>query len=531
MKLVSKKVSSILLVSLFSLTSISIEGCVSKAKNKNALVYGKSKDAVTLDPADITEGESATVSQNIFETLVKYKDEQTEVEPALAESWETTSDGLTWTFKLKNGIKFHDGTDFNAEAVKFNYDRQKDHDNEYRFNGKFEYWNLFFTNVKSIEVKDNLTIIFKLKEKDPIFLPNLALFTMGIASPTAIKKYGKDTFKNPIGTGPFKFGSWTQEERILLRANDEYWGEKAKIKKLIFKPVKDNAVRLLELEKGGVLGMDGVNPDDVARIEKNPDLKVIRQPGMNIGYMAMNTEKPPLDNLKVRLAINHAVNKDALVKAFFAEGKIGMVAKNPIPPTLWSYNDKIEDHKYDKELAKKLIKESGVDLNKTIKLWAMPIPRPYMPQPQKIAESIQADLKEIGIKTEIVSYDWGTYLDKASKGEHELALLGWIGDNGDPDNFLYTLLSSRNTKKGSASNYAFYKSAEMDKYLDDAKKEMNKEKRTDLYMKAQEVFHNEVPWLPLFHATQVAAFRKDIMGYKLHPTGAKLFKTTYFDKK
>ncbi|MEK7433951.1 MAG: ABC transporter substrate-binding protein [Cyanobacteriota bacterium] len=522
-----KKISISLMV--FSIFSSSLTACTGKVKN-DSLVFGKAKDAVKLDPADISDGESSAVTQNIFETLVKYKDESTEVEPHLAESWKVSDDGLTFTFTLKKGIKFHDGSEFNAEAVKFNYDRQMDKKDPNRFNGKFEYWDLFFTNVLKMEAKDN-TITFTLKEKDPTFLPNLALFTMGIASPKAIKEFGKDFFKNPVGTGPFKFVSWTQNEKIVLKGNDEYWGEKTKLKKLIFKPIPDNSVRLLELEKGSIQGMDGINPDDAAKIGENKDLTLITQPGMNVAYMAMNNDKPPLDNPKIRMAVNLAIDKDALVKAFFADGKVGMVATNPIPPTLWSYNKTIQPFKFDKEKAKQLVKESGANLDKEINFWAMPIARPYMPNPSKIAESIQANLKEIGLKTKIVTYEWGTYLEKASKGEHDMCLLGWIGDNGDPDNFMYALLSSKNTKKGSASNFAFYKSPEMDKYLDDAKKEMDPKKRTDLYMSAQEVFHKDVPWVPLFHSTQIVAFRKEFQGYKLHPTGAKIFKNVFIEKK
>ncbi|MBC7474662.1 MAG: ABC transporter substrate-binding protein, partial [Candidatus Sericytochromatia bacterium] len=521
---------SFAVLSLFTLTMLGaeIQGCTSKIKDQKDLVFGKAKDAVTLDPADITDGESSGVSQNIFETLVRYKDETVDIEPALAESWTTSQDGLTWTFKLRKGVKFHDGTDFNAESVKFNYDRQMDKNNKFRFNGKFEYWNLFFPSITKIDAKDPETVVFTLKEKDPIFLANLAMFTMGIASPDSIKKFGKDIFKNPVGTGAFKFVEWSQNEKILLKANTEYWSDKPKIRNLIFKPIPDNSVRLLELEKGSIQGMDGINPDNLAKVEENKDLKVLTQPGMNVSYMSMNTEKKPMDNLKVRLAINYAINKDALVKAFYYNGKVGIAAKNPLPPVVWGYNDKIEPFKYDREKAKQLLKESGADLSKPIELWAPP-PRPYMPQPQKVAEAIQADLKDVGLNSKIITYELGTYLNKIAKGEQDACLMGWIGDNGDPDNFLYVFFSSRNTIKGNASNYSFYKNAEMDKLLDGAKKEMDKKKRTDMYMKVQEIFHRDVPWVPLFHSTQIAIFRKNVMGYKLHPVGSKLFKNVYFD--
>jgi len=518
-----KKITIVFLI-LFS------SSCLSEQKKESYIVFAKAKDAVTLDPADIIESESSAVSQNIFETLVRYKDEKTEVEPALAESWSTSKDGKVWIFKIRKNIKFHDGTLCNAKAVKFCYDRQFNKKNPYRYpTSKFEYWNMFFGNVKSIDVIDPLTISFTLSEADPTFLSNMALFTMGVVSPTAIKTYGRNVFKNPVGTGPFKFGVWLQNEKILLKSNPEYWGGEPKIKKLIFKPVPDNSVRLLELENDYVSGIDGINPDDIPRIEKNKDLKILSQAGMNVGYLAMNNEKPPFDNKKVRLAITYAINKEAMVKAFFAGGKIGMSAKNLLSPTVWGYNDDIQPHKYNKEKAKQLIKESKVDLSKTFELWTLPISRPYMPHPYKIAESIQSDLRDIGIKTKIVSYEWGTYFSKVSKGEHDMCLLGWIGDNGDPDNFLYTLLASRNTKKGSASNYAFYKSSEMDMYLDEAKRVLDKEDRTKLYMKAQEVFHKDAPFVPLFHSMQLVGFRKNVYGYKLHPIGAKIFKNVYVE--
>ncbi len=528
----SKSIKKGLSLSLISLISISVlaslEGCSKRKNRHDALVFAKAKDAITLDPADITESESSGVSQNIFETLVRYKDESTEIEPALAESWETSADGLTWTFHLKKAIKFHDGTDFNSESVKFNYDRQMDSKNPYRFSGKFEYWHLFFGNVLEIQAKDPLTVIFKLKDKDPIFLANLALFSMGIASPASIKKYGKDIFKNPVGTGPFSFGNWTQNERILLRSNPNYWGGEPKIKKLIFKPIADNSVRLLELEKGSIQGMDSINPDSLTSIEKNKDLKILKQDGLNVSYLAMNTQKPPFNNLKVRMAINYAINKNELVNAFYFGGKVANVAKNPMPPTQWGYNDNIKPYKYDVQKAKKLIKESGADLSGTYELFAPP-PRSYMAQPQKVAEAMQADLKEIGINTKIVTFELGTYFNKISKGEHDMCIVGWIGDNGDPDNFLYVFFSSNNTVKGSASNYAFYKNKEMDYLLNSGKKEMDHKKRNEMYMRAQEIFHQDVPWLTLFHTKQMAVFRSNVSGYKLHPVGAKLFKNVYYE--
>ncbi len=492
------------------------------------IIFGKPKDAVTLDPADSTEGESSAVIVNIFEPLLRFEREKTTVTPALAESWSISDDKLTWTFKLRKGIKFHDGTPLDAEAVKFNYDRQKDEKSPWRFKAKMEYWHLFFGAVDSIEAPDPETVVFKLNRVDATFLTNLALFNMGISSPTAIKKYGENYFKNPVGTGPYMFKTWIRNEKILLRRNPEYWGQAPKIDMLIFKPVPDNSVRLLEHEGGSIHVLDGINPDDVPRIRKNPQLKLLTQPGLNVGYLAMNGQKKPFDNLKVRQAMNHAINKQALVNAFFAGGTLGMVAKNPMPSTVWGYNNAVTDYDYNPTKAQQLLKEAGHPNGFEVKLWVMPVSRPYMPQPQRIAEAIQADLKKVGVTSKIVSFEWGTYLDKLSNGEHDMAMAGWIGDNGDPDNFLYTLLDKENTKLGSAANYAFYRGEAVHDLLVKAQKVYDQESRSQLYQQAQVLIHQDAPWVPLFHSTQMMATRAGVSGLYLHPVGEKRFETIYW---
>lgn len=515
------------MIALASLLTFSTWSCQVKApvSPDEVIVFGKSKDAVTLDPADTTDGESSAVVLNIFETLLRFEREKTTVEPGLAESWTVADDKLTWRFKLREGVRFHDGTPLTAEAVKFNYIRQQDKDNPWRFKGKFEYWDLFFDAIDSVEAEGEHTVVFKLNRPDATFLTNLALFNMGISSPTAIKKYGEDYFKNPVGTGPYMFKKWVRNEKIVLVRNPNYWGPAPKIEMLIYKPIPDNAVRLLELEVGSIHVLDGINPDDTQRIRDNPELKLLTQPGLNVGFMAMNMLKPPFDKREVRLAINHAVNKEALVNAFFADGLLGSAAVNPMPPTIWGYNDEIEPYEFNPQKAKELLAKAGYPDGFETELWAMPIARPYMPQPQRIAESIQADLKQVGIKTKIVTYEWGTYLDKISSGEHSMALAGWIGDNGDPDNFLYTLLDKNNTKIGSASNAAFYRGDEVHQKLVKAQQIYDRNERTQLYEEAQVLIHRDAPWVPLFHTTQMMATRADVDGFFLHPVGEKKFET------
>jgi peptide/nickel transport system substrate-binding protein len=241
--------------------------------------------------------------------------------------------------------------------------------------------------------------------------------------------------------------------------------------------------------------------------------------------LALNNEKPPFNNLKVRQAVAYAINKEAMVKAFFAGGKLGQAAINELPPTIWGYNHQLKQWPHDPDKARQLLKEAGYANGLDIVLWAMPVPRPYMPQPARIAEAIQADLRAVGIRAAIRTYDWGIYLEKLGKGEHEAALMGWIGDNGDPDNFLYTLLDSDNTNKPAASNYCFYRNAEVHRRLIAAKRTTNKAERTRLYEEAQAIIQQDVPIIPLFHSTQMVAFRKGISGFHLNPTGMKRFWT------
>ncbi|MBC7543611.1 MAG: ABC transporter substrate-binding protein, partial [Candidatus Sericytochromatia bacterium] len=350
------------------------------------------------------------------------------------------------------------------------------------------------------------------------------------ASPKAIKDFGQDVGLHPVGTGPFSFATWVRGEKIVLRANPDYWGTKPSFDKLIFKPVPDNGARLLELESGEIQGMDGINPDDVPKIEANPKLTMLKQPGMTIGYMSLNNSRPPFNNIKVRQAVAYALNKPALVKAFFAEGKLGQAAINPMPPTIWGYNFGLKPIVQDPEHARTLLREAGYPNGLDVVLWAMPMARPYMPQPQRIAEAIQSDLKTVGIRVSIRTYDWGIYLDKLGKGEHEAALMGWIGDNGDPDNFLYTMLDKDNANPPAASNNCLYKGEAMHQLLLAAKKTTDKAKRTTLYEQVQVIAQQEMPLIPLFHSMQIIAFQKGVENFHQNPTGMKLFHTVTLPK-
>ena len=492
-------------------------------QESRTLVFGRGGDSVGLDPARETDGESFKVCDNIYETLVTFGEESTELRPALAESWEASKDGLVWTFRLRRGVAFHDGTPFDADAVVFSLGRQFMADHPFhRVEGAYQYWNSMSMSdiVRDVRKVDGFTVEIELKHPNAPFLSNLAMNFCAIVSPAAVRKWEGDYPRHPVGTGPFRFAQWIKDDRIVLERNPDYWGKPPWLDRLIFRSIPENSVRLIELARGGIGGMDNLVPDFVPNIEADPNLQLLTQPGMNVGYLAMNMDRPPYHLLKVRRAVNHAVNKQAMVDNLY-QG-LAIPAVNPIPPMLWSNHEGVAGYDYDPERARQLLSEAGYPNGFETTLWAMPVPRPYMPQPLKIAQAVQADLKAVGIRAEIVSFEWGTYLDKVSRGQHDMAFLGWTGDNGDPDNFLYVLLD-KSAAEHPANNIAFYRSDPLHEILVEAQRETDTARRTALYRQAQEIVHRDAPWVPLVHSAQTAAFVKSVRGFRLHPTGSKWF--------
>lgn len=494
----------------------------SGSSGEKTLVFGRGADSIQLDPSKVTDGESLNVTIQIYDTLVKYNPEDTEVQPSLATEWNVSDDGKKWTFKLRDDVKFHDGTDFTAEDVVYNFER-------WQTGAEFIYYGYMFgateDNLKGIidkvEATGDYEVTFTLSEPNAPFLNTVAMSAFGIASPEAIEKYGEDYSKHPVGTGPFVFEEWVPDDQITLKKNEDYFGEVAKLDKVVFKTIPDNGARFMELQSGTIDVMNGLNPQDIQTVEGDDNLQIIRRPSMNVAYMAMNTDKEgPMADKKVRQAINMAVDKEQLITLF--EG-VGKAAKNPIPPSLWGYNDDVEDYKYDPDKAKALLAEAGYADGFDVSLYIFSNPRDYMPQPKVTAQAIQEMLKKVNINVKIVESDWDTHLEATENGKHDMAFLGWTGDNGDPDNFLYVLLDKDNAKMGSAGNIAFYKSDELHDLLKQAQVEMDQEKRSDLYKKAQELVHEDAPWLPIAHTTPPLAANKKVKNYQPHPTGGEAF--------
>lgn len=521
----------------------SVVGAVSAG---GTLVFGSSGDAVRLDPAAVTDGESIQRMDNIFEGLVEYKVSSVLIQPCLATSWEASADGTEIVFNLRKGVKFHDGTDFNADAVVFSFARQYDTTHPYNQYGEWAYWGYMFGDVDRMEKIDDYTVKLVLKRPNASIMTSLAMFTVNVVSPTNAEKYKEDAFKNPCGTGPFKFVEWVKDDHITLEANEDYWRERASLDKLIFKVIPDPSARLMALEVGEVHGIEHLDPAHFGKVEANKDLKLLSEPGMNVGYMAMNTgygyidankngmrdiadehlvKTPgyyePLTKKKVRQAINMAIDKQSIVDNLYMG--TAMVAKNGMPPSMLGYNDDIVDYPYDPERAKTLLAEAGYPDGFEVTLHVMPVSRPYMFDPPKIGEAIQSYLGAVGIKVNIYSVDWGTYLQETEEGIHQMCLLGWTGDNGDPDNFMNVLYGANACSIGTAGNYAFYTNNTNQAFLSAALKTYDSEKRAEYYKKSQEMIHEDAGWVYLAHSMQTVAFSINVQGYDLHPTSRKFF--------
>jgi len=489
---------------------------------------------VSFNPQLVSDGVSMNSSaQTIFNRLVEFKTGGTEIVPGLAESWTISKDKKTYTFKLRKNVSFHTNEFFkptrmfNANDVVYTFKSQLDPKHSLSIPGaNYEYFKSMEldTLISDVKKTDDYTVVFTLKRPESPFLANLAMDFASIQSEEyaqALIKSGKGlkTLEtNPIGTGPFMFKSYQKDSTVKYTGFDQYFRGKPKINNLIFVIVTDSTVRAQKMKSGECHVMSQPQPQDLESLKKSKAV-VLSTEGLNVSYVAFNTEKKPFNNLKVREALSLAMNQKSYIDVIYQNQ--GASAKNPIPPTMWSYNTKTPDQSYNIEKAKNLLKEAGLPNGFETELWTLPVSRPYLPNGKKLGEMIQADLAKIGVKVKLVTFDWPTYLEKSKKGEHQMIQFGWTGDNGDPDNFLNVLLGCAAVKSG--SNYARWCDQEFDGLLQKAKEESNIAKRTALYLKAQEVFAKNKPWYLIAHGKQNKVISSKVQGYKIDPFGHEQF--------
>ena len=510
-------------------------GSSSEQSTSEDFVFAASSDPVMLDPAMASDGETFRIARQQFEGLISTKPGTTELEPLLATEWKASSDGKSFTFTLREGVKFSDGTDFNAEAVCANFDRW------YNWTGvnqseniSYYYGKLFrgFKTGKTGGIYDSCTAVsptevtIKLNRPFAAFVDAMTLPAFSMQSPTALKQYNADdtsgtaddprfsayATEHPTGTGPFVFEKWERNQQVTLKRNDNYWGDKAKADRVIIRTISDPKARTQELQAGNIDGYDLVGPADVQPL-KDAGFQIQNRPAFNILYLGMNQKNKALAKIKVREAIAHAIDKQAVVKSSLPDGSI--TATQFMPDLVEGYNDQIKDPDYNVDEAKKLLAEAGE--SDLVLKFAYPtgVSRPYMPSPEDTFAVIKSQLEKAGIKITPVAAKWSPdYLDMiqgdAGTSKHDIHLLGWTGDYNDPDNFVGVFFGGKSSEWG-------FDNPELFKALADARELPTREQQVPAYKQINADIAKFVPGIPLAHPAPSLAFAKGVQGYVASP--------------
>lgn len=486
------------------------EGATSGESTGGEVVLEVLSEAVELDPHGSNDVPSANVQHNIFETLVVRNFDTGEIEPLLAESWEYVDD-LTLQLKLRTGVKFHDGTDFNAEAVKANLDRLLDPKVASPRATNFE-------PIESVTVVDESTVQIKTKTPYGALLAALTHPGSLMMSPATIeedyKQAGDDASQlrkfvnaNPVGTGFLKFDSWEPGKEIRLVKNEEYWGGAVAYDSAVFKTVPESATRAADLEVGNAHIIDPVQPTEVPQVEAFGS--VVQQPSMSIAYVGFNAEKAPYDNPKVRLAISKAIDREEILQGIY-DG-FGLAAKGPLSPMIWGYSDDITPQDYNIEEAKALLAEAGLADGFKTTIWTND-----NPQRQQIAVVLQEKLKQLNIDVSIEVMEWGAYLEKTLAGEHDMFILGWSASTGDADGALYPLFHSTDIGNNNRTRFS---NPEVDKLLAAARVETDNDKRLTYYKDVQNILNEQAPAAFIYHQSYLTGVSKNITGFTIDATG------------
>jgi peptide/nickel transport system substrate-binding protein len=512
-------------------------------------VFAGAADPTYVDPALVSDGESFRITKQIFEGLVELKPGSTKLQAALATRWTPSRDGKTWTFTLRRGVKFHDGTAFNAAAVCANFNRW------YNWTGPFQdasasyYYRQIFGGFKKNEStglgkplyqscrgKGRYVAVIKLRRRSGPFVPSLVLSAFSMQSPTAMRKYeankgelasgtfrptGTYAFSHPTGTGPYRFESWTVGQRVVLTRNNSYWGKKGALARVIVRPISNNTARLQSLQTGEVNGYDLVAPQDMPTIRNDQRLRLLNRPPFNVAYVTINSSKPPMNNILVRKAVAYGLDRASVVRSFYAGRAV--VANEFMPPAIPGYEPKVTKYPYNPNQAKALLRRAGLSLPVKIEFWwPTNVSRPYMPSPNLNFQAFKASLEQSGFDVTAVSMPWRPdYVKHVNEGTGgHLNLIGWTGDYADADNFVGTFFQSANPQFGLTRTGAHKKIALL---LDKAEAEVNQAKRIKLYKQINKLIADFVPGVPYAHSTPAVAVQRRVHGYKPSPVGTESF--------
>ncbi|TDG19824.1 ABC transporter substrate-binding protein [Paraburkholderia silviterrae] len=498
---------------------------------ESTLVYCSEGSPGGFDPAQYTTGTDFTANTfTVYNRLVEFERGGTRVEPGLAQSWDVSPDGKTYTFHLRHGVKFQTTAffkptrEFNADDVVFTFQRMLDPNQPFRkaYPVSFPYFTDMGLDklIVKVEKIDPYTVKFTLNEPNAPFIQNVAMEFASILSAQyadQLLKAGKaaDINQYPVGTGPFIFKSYTKDATIRFDGNPDYWKPGAvKLSKLIFSITPDASVRVQKLKRDECQVMSYPRPADIGPLKSSADIDVPSQPGFNLGYLAYNFERKPFDKVEVRKALDMAINKKAILESVYQGA--GQAATAPMPPTQWSYDPGLKPSSYDPVNAKALLTKAGLPNGFEMTLWAMPVQRPYNPNARLMAEMIQADWAKIGVKAKIVTYEWGEYIKRAHAGEQDSMLIGFTGDNGDPDNWLGTLLGCDSVH---GNNFAHWCYKPFDDLVQRGRAATDLNARTNIYTQAQQIFAQQLPFSPIANSTVYQPARKSVVDMRIEPLG------------
>ncbi len=497
------------LIAMILFIIMGLTACTGNKASDGNLVVANVNDATTLDLQASNDQPSSRVFSHIYESLVSF-DENMEIQPKIAESWEQLDD-LNWEFKIKEGVKFHNGENLDAKDVKFSLDRHRESP---------EVGHLL-KNIDSVEVIDDYKVLIKTKKPFAALLAHLSHYSTGIINEKAVNEAGESFGQEPVGTGPYELEVWNIGDNIVLKRFEDYHGTPAKMEKITFNVIPEATNRVIALETGEVHIAYDIDPVDKQRVMESDELEFIEEPSFSLQYMGMNTRKKPFDNKKVRQAINYAINKEEIIK-YVLEGA-GERANTTLQYNIPGSNKDLKGYDYDLEKAKSLMKEAGYEDG-----FKTEIMTNDSPVRGRIAELIQDQLKEININLDIQALEWGSYLDKTSRGEHEMYMLGWSPSTGDADYGLGSLFHSDNI--GAAGNRSYYESKEVDDLLDKAAAEKDRDLRNKFYEDAQVIIMDDAPMVPIYFDSNTAGILKSVKDFRIQPTGNILLDKVYIEE-
>lgn len=480
----------------------------------DVLVVGQIAEPQSLDPHAVTAVNDFRILMNVYDGLVRYTDGTLEVEPALATDWEISDDGLTYTFNLRDDVQFHDGSDFNADAVVFNFERMLDEDHPYHDTGPFPL-SFFFSAIDSVDALDNHTVEFTLNEPFAPFLSNLAYPTGLIASPAAIQAHGDEFGRNPAGTGAFRFEEWQSNTRVVVSRNDDYWDGAPALEAVVFRPITDANTRVAEMLSGGIDLMVEVPPTSLNQFD-GPDFTVHEQAGPHLWFLILNTREGPFTDKRVRQAANYAINKRALVDDVL-EGT-ATIAAGPTPAAFsWAYNEDLDPYPYDPERARELLAEAGVENAELTFL--VTEGGSGMLDPVPMGTAIQSDLAAVGFDVSIETYEWNSFLGVVNpglEGQGDLAQMAWM--TNDPDTLPFLALRTEALPDEGGFNSGYYSNPEVDELLEAARVSTDQDERARLYREMQAIVQEDAPWVFVANWKQNAVTSDRVGDFTLQPS-------------